>query len=139
MMLFLDGHDLRRLTMGLVEKDAFEVLETVDAAPETYLANVDRFLTTRRLRPEALEGISIVSGPGSFTSNRISLTIANTLHFVHGLPLFVLKNPLKRSPHELIQRFGVGVPVAQDAYARPFYAQPPHITAPTGGDKSLED
>lgn len=139
MILFLDGHDLRLLTIGLLEKGVFSILETVEAAPEEYLARLDHFLASYQIRLQTLEGISIVTGPGSFTSSRISLTIANTLHFVHKLPIFALENPSQLPSRELVERFGIGSALSEGAYARPFYERPPHITSPTGGDKSLED
>ncbi|MEK7615216.1 MAG: hypothetical protein AAB431_02425 [Patescibacteria group bacterium] len=137
MMLFLCAQDLQQLWIGLLNEETFHVIERKDIFPEGYLNEIDLFLKRNEIRLEDLTGLSIVTGPGSFTASRISLTIANTLHFTHKLPLFVLKNEENLSPIELISKFGVGQKVEEEEYAHAFYNRPPHITSPFG-DKPLD-
>lgn len=139
MILFLDGHDLRFVTLGIIQHDVFLVVETLSAPPEKYLACLQSFCIRHNIQLKELQGVSLVTGPGSFTSSRVSLTIANTLHFVHDLPLFTIENPSQLSPQDLLKDYGIGTPLQNDSYARPCYGRSPHITSPVSGDKSLED
>lgn len=128
MILFFSAQDLQTCWIGLIEKDSFQTLESSAVPPEQYLRTVNQFLSQQNLLPEQLSGIYVVTGPGSFTSSRISLTIANTLHFVHQIPLFVLQNPENLHPAYLLKRAEGILPLADQEYAHAFYNRPPHIT-----------
>lgn len=137
MILFLCAQDLHLFWLGLIQEKTMVNLESLAISPETYLSEVDHFLRKVQIKPEQLAGVCVVVGPGSFTSSRISLTIANTLHFVFQIPLFVLTNPDHLPPQELIALQGCGKQVSNDEYATPAYDRPPHITMPRG-DKMLD-
>lgn len=61
---------------------------------------------------ESLTGITVESGPGSFSSVRIGVTIANALSYALRIPVTALPSKKK------------GFPVV------PFYDRPPSITPP---------
>lgn len=130
MMLFLCAQDLHSVWFGLVEDSELIRLEEYETPPEGYLKKLDDFF--KDVRFSELNGICVVSGPGSFTSTRIILTIANTLHFVHGLALYVLENPDHLDPRELVTQKGIGKPINTEAFAHAAYDRPPHITEPFG-------
>ncbi len=132
MILFLSAQDLHSIWLGLIGNSTLVVLENHAASPEQYLSTLDQFLSHHRLSAQELEGICLVTGPGSFTSSRVSLTIANTLQFVHQIPLFTLENPDHLSPRELLLATGLGNPVTPGDFAHVFYERPPHITSPRG-------
>ncbi len=137
MILFLGAQDLSFFWLGLIEGLQFIRLEKYSVSPEGYLMQIDHFLLKQGQQSKDLEGICVVTGPGSFTASRISLTIANTLHFVHGTPLFVLENPDHLAPTELLSSQGLGSSVTSEQFAHVSYDRPPHITQPRG-DKSLD-
>jgi hypothetical protein len=130
MILFLCAQDLHSIWLGLIVDQAFASLKEFPVVPERYLFELDQFLSKHNVQPSDLIGICLVTGPGSFTSSRISLTIANTLHFVHKIPLFTLENPQHLSPRELLAAKGIGNPVKTQEYAHVSYDRPAHITKP---------
>lgn len=129
-MLFLCAQDLQSIWLGLIEDTEFIRLEERAVPPEGYLNALDHFF--KDIRFSDLKGVSFVTGPGSFTSSRIILTIANTLHFVHSLPLYTLENPEHLHPMELVKQKGIGNPINHADFAYATYDRPPHITRPFG-------
>jgi len=89
MMLYVNGSDIARLTLGVLSDDrsAFVVAPAaIASSPETCLKNIDAFVAAH---PESLQaGIVAVIGPGSATALRTSLAIVNTLGFTKGIPLY---------------------------------------------------
>ena len=129
MMLFLGAQDLKEISIGLIESKRLISLQVIVSRPEAYLKEIDRFLRTQQITPSALEGIVVVTGPGSFTSSRIIVTIANALHFSHGLALVGIENPDKLSPSELIANMDWHALISKD-YVHASYGRPAHITKP---------
>ena len=130
MILFLCAQDLGFFWLGLIKDQSFVVLEKINGSPEDILKNLDEFIITNKIDLDKLDGISIVSGPGSFTASRLSLMIVNGLHFTKSIPLFVLENPLKLDPEKLINKCGIGKPLSEQAFAIPDYDRPANITQP---------
>lgn len=89
MMLYVNGSDIARLTLGMLSDDRSAFIVDpgmILSSPETCLKNIAAFVATH---PEAsLTGIVAVIGPGSATALRTSLAIVNTLGFTKGLPLY---------------------------------------------------
>lgn len=137
MTLFLCAQDLRSIWIGLLKDQTFVVLEELPVPPEGYLLALDRFLKVHQQPLETVQGLCVVTGPGSFTASRVSLTIVNTLHFVYRLPLFVLTNPDRQHPERLVAEYGLGQALGVDVYAEASYDRPPHLTTPRG-DNRLE-
>ena len=133
MMLFLCAQDLHRLWIGLLQDTRVIEMQSFAASPEEYVFQLDAFLQSHTYTLEQLEGLCVVSGPGSFTSTRVMLTIANTLRFVYQLPTYVLQNPDHLEPRELLRVSGIGSAIADGDYVATFYDRPPHITQPRGG------
>ena len=128
MILFLCAQDLGFFWLGLIKDQSFVVLEKIYGSPEDILKNLDEFIITNNIDINKLDGISIVSGPGSFTASRLSLMIANGLRFTKSIPIFVLENPAKLDPGTLIKENGIGKQLSDNAYVVPAYDRPPHVT-----------
>ncbi len=138
MILFLCAQDLHRFWIGLIrDGGSVKVMEEQAAPPERYLSVIDHFLKSQEVTLDQLSGISLVTGPGSFTSTRVSLTIANALHFGKKIPLYVQQNPERLHPEQLLKQQGIGEALPCESYASAAYDRPAHITRPRG-DKSLE-
>jgi len=62
---------------------------------------IDEFLKENNINLQDLKAITVFRGPGSFTGLRVGISIANTLTFVLGIPIFGFsgykyqKEPLK--------------------------------------------
>lgn len=93
MILCIDGSDITRLVLaaydwldGTLSDSGWcpQTSRTFDVGPEGYLAAIAEFIGT----PDALKGIVLVQGPGSATSLRTSITIANALAVTHNVLLY---------------------------------------------------
>jgi len=126
MILFICAQDLGFFWLGLIQDQSFVTLEKINSSPEDILKKLDEFIITNKIDFNKLDGISIVSGPGSFTASRLSLMIANGLHFTKSIPIFVLENPSKLDPTTLIKENGIGKSALD--YVVPTYDRPPHVT-----------
>ncbi len=131
MILFLCAQDLSCLWVGLLAGTTVRTIEQKMVFPEQYLQEIDAFLMREQISLEELSGVSVVTGPGSFTASRLTLTIANTIHFTHQLPLFALQNEENLTPIALIEKCGIGEMIQPEQFAHAFYNRPPHITTPS--------
>ena len=105
---------------------AFQNFET---SPELYLFTISEFLQDHLASLEALEGLIVVSGPGSFTSTRIIVTIANALSFAKDLPIIGVENSARLSGEELIRDSGKDwIKKTSKKFISPIYDRPPNIT-----------
>lgn len=121
MILFICAQDIKFFWFGLIKDDSFVMLEKIEGAPEDQLKFLDEFLKKNSIAVDQITRISVVSGPGSFTANRIGITIANALHFTKSIPVFVLENPNHLLPDKLIKEKGIGEQVLLDQFAIPSY------------------
>lgn len=130
MILFLAAQDISRMEAGLLDsKGRLLSFQEFSVAPEGYLATVAQFLTDHLASPEALEKIVVVSGPGSFTSTRIIVTIVNTLAFAKKLSVFGVENAARQGGEELIRKSGLSwAKQKTEGFVSPVYDRPPNIT-----------
>lgn len=93
------------------------------------LVVLDELLRQARITVHQLKRICVVRGPGSFTSVRIGLILANTIGALTGIPLYGVVKKTTLTEAEVIQlsektgKRGVMV--------RPWYGKAPNITRPT--------
>lgn len=79
--LLISGQDIRELSLGLVRDGRLVGDVVVPASPERYLSAIAATLAGWNVRAEDLDALAVVTGPGSFTSSRVSTTIANAIAF----------------------------------------------------------
>lgn len=129
MILFLAAQDISRLEVGLLDNEGRLLsFQEFSAPPEEHLAALARFLSDHSLILQALERIIVVSGPGSFTSTRISATIANGLSFVLQIPVIGVPNHEGLSARELVimrAKSLINQPAA--GFVKPVYNRPATI------------
>ncbi len=126
MYLFLCSQDLHRLDLALV--DTAHVLEqtSVETTPEQFLSVLDSQLSVWHTQLARLKGVIVVSGPGSFTSSRLTVTIANAISFALSLPMIAVENPDRLAVKELLK--SIDFDTKQSEFAIPVYDRPAHIT-----------
>ncbi len=123
--LLICGQDIGFLSLGHVQDGVLVVSKTVSVRPEQYLSTVDSTMGEWGIEPSELSAVAVVTGPGSFTSSRISTVIANTIAFVKQIPVIPLENP----DHLSIDQIATQIDLKKSiSFAIPTYNRPPHIT-----------
>lgn len=89
------------------------------------LAHLDALLRTAGCEWKDIEGLGVFKGPGSFTSLRIGLTVANTISYAEHIPIVGVEGDGWRE--EALTRLAAG---DDDKQVMPHYGADPHITAP---------
>ena len=103
---------------------AYEVWQAHRALAETLHTKIDSLLASQQKTLNAIEGIVVYKGPGSFTGLRIGLTVANTLAYSLGMPVVSNTNAWIEDG---IDRLLAG---ENEIVALPEYGAPVHITQP---------
>jgi hypothetical protein len=136
MQLAVCAQDIRSITYAALDGGQILHQETLDARPQEYLSALDTLLQTWSLSLLVFKGLVVVTGPGSFTASRVSTTIANTIAFVHQIPIQGLENPDHIPLQKLLSSFSGQV----SEYVMPSYDRPPNITKsrPKSGDKKRD-
>lgn len=130
MHLLLSPQDLSYAVFGLVEgvsskaSMASEVLR-VETRPEGILQALLTYLEERHLHPDNLDGIVVVTGPGSGTALRTGMAIINTIAFVYHLPLVAVSNAEGKDIEHLLSVMDLS---KTTDFAVPTYDREPRIT-----------
>ena len=129
MMLLIAAQDIGELTVGLIERPpAHPRILTLPTNPEGYLAAIDETLKEWKTSLDDLEGIVVVTGPGSFTASRVSTTIAKGLSCSKKIPLYAVANEGRLDARALVDTIDWSCPLAPSTFAVPLYDRPPQIT-----------
>lgn len=129
MMLYVNGADIERLVLGLVDDGAWAASpEAFAGGPERFLAAIDAYLRDHHIERSAITGLAVVRGPGSSTALRSSLAIANAWGFAAQLPLAGLEKPLAATDADMLAAIASA---PSSAILTPLYASPAKITAST--------
>ena len=123
--LVIAGQDIRELSVGLSKDGAIVETRTLVSSPETYLRDVAQALEDWKITLDDLDAIAVVTGPGSFTSSRVSVMIANGIAFAKNIPVIGIPN-VERVDFAALMIPTTLPPV--DQFAVPIYDRPPHIT-----------
>ena len=130
MRLCLRGQDIGWLTVGLRrEAEGATQWKRFDVRPEQFLNSVLQALNAWNVAVEQLTSVAVVLGPGSFTALRDSLTIANTICYVHGLPIAGITAEQTDADDKVMDRLAE-VPARLTTSAVPKYGAEPNITKP---------
>ncbi|PIQ67657.1 hypothetical protein COY25_00305 [Candidatus Uhrbacteria bacterium CG_4_10_14_0_2_um_filter_41_7] len=128
MRLYLNGSDLEQLV--LADLDSEKSLIVVKTPPEGYLKEIDAYLKDFDVLPASLEGIYVVTGPGSATALRTLLSIVNTIKFAFNTKVYSVQKNLDEQDSVTIKNllnknFDQH---ADEAFAEPVYESSPRIT-----------
>lgn len=132
-ILFLNASKEKELDVFLLQKNQIykrQNLKEDFKVSENLLKLIDKLLKKNTINLNQLKGIIAVSGPGPFTSIRISAVVANTLAFALKIP--VVGIPIKNKNISEKELINLGLKKLKQArigdYIHPFYNQEPNIT-----------
>lgn len=126
MLLFLMAQDIHSITFGSIDETIIKDIQTVQTPPERYLKCLAEWLDHTSVRLKNVDGIVAVLGPGSFTSCRMSLMIANTIAFTQQISIIPLENPKRLVAEELLHSCAWQTIVSQP-FVWPVYDRAAHI------------
>jgi len=131
MILFLSAQDIHELQTAVTDQDG-RVLHhaNVSAPPEAFLSSLEAERAAWGIEWDELDAIVVVTGPGSFTSCRIVVTIANGIGFARLIPIVGIENAERHSLLALIDEgeWKARVTSRDLGFAVPVYDRPPNIT-----------
>ena len=110
------------ISVGLVENGTSKgLIYSNDGSPgsETLLSAIDQLLKMLSTKQEDLEGICITLGPGSFTSLRVSLAVAQAMGLALNIPVYGVDN--LQLIAATVPYYPHSIKVIQNAYKGEFY------------------
>jgi tRNA A37 threonylcarbamoyladenosine modification protein TsaB len=90
-------------------------------------AILNTIVRIKRKHASKLEGICVVSGPGSFSSIRTGVLIANILARIEQIPLYGIRLDQAQPVSTLVAQLDAKM-IAPQAYVKPEYDAEPNIT-----------
>ena len=87
--LFISTYN-ENLTIGLLKDDSLvskEEKKTIHSHSEFLVPLIKKILDNNNLKPQDLNQILVVNGPGSFTGIRLGITVAKTLAYTLNIPI----------------------------------------------------
>ena len=131
MMLYVNGSDIERLTIGTIADDSASFAiepKTFAVRPEEFLFTIDAWLREQRIDLASISSLAMVVGPGSATSLRTSLAWANTFAFTQSIPMYGIELAIGSDDRAALIGLGSMDP---SPMLRPVYANTPTITVST--------
>lgn len=129
MHLVILAQNLKSISVALFDNGLVCEHKDIQVAPESYLRSIDNALVEWKISLNEIKGVVVVTGPGSFTSSRVSTTIANALAFSRGIPIFTIENPNNFTLDSLFKSIDLSL-FSSVPFAFPCYNSPAHITKP---------
>ena len=107
MILYIDTANREFIKLALIKKQEVFLLEknVENKQSENLLKFLDKFLRSKKVKLQNLKRIIVNTGPGSFTSVRIGVVLANTLSFASKFQLLELLKRNKNKDDIKIVRF----------------------------------
>jgi tRNA A37 threonylcarbamoyladenosine modification protein TsaB len=93
--LLISAQDIREFHVALVQGQEIQKEAHCAVAPELYLKTFADVLGEWEINLSEIDELIVVTGPGSFTASRVSVTIVNTLAYTKSIPLRGIENTKK--------------------------------------------
>ncbi len=124
--LLIRAQDIHFFEIGLGQGNFLLQQKREELSPEHLLSGIVQALEQWQVSQKQLNHIVIVTGPGSCTASRVSVTIANTFAYAHHLPL----TAIEANPQEsFFQVWTRSFAEKTQTSASPTYTEKPHITS----------
>lgn len=127
-VLCVSAQDLKEIFFGIWKDGRFIMEIVVSVPPEEYLLALDETLKEWKMSLDDIDAVMVVTGPGSFTSSRVSVVIANTIVFAREIRIFGVENPRRLCLSELAKTVDWIARFSSSRYTVPVYDRPPYIT-----------
>jgi tRNA threonylcarbamoyladenosine biosynthesis protein TsaB len=111
-ILILDTSQTDSLSLGLIKDDFLLDLKKVKTnyrQAEKLIPALEKFLIKNKVELKNLKAIAAVKGPGSYTSLKIGLTVANTLAWGLDIPIIDLTQEEFNNQVELIKKINTRI------------------------------
>lgn len=97
-----------------------------------FLKEIENLLHQTKTKPQTLTAITVVTGPGSFSSLRVGVVVANTLAWLLKIPIISLRVGETDNDQQLYNLVTNKLKKAGKRFKqiRPFYNKEPNITWP---------
>ncbi|EKD67138.1 MAG: hypothetical protein ACD_48C00582G0002 [uncultured bacterium] len=123
MYLMIDTSERDVIALSLFDKEQKKDVR-VTASNRELLQTIDSVLTSENILPEAILGIMVVVGEGSFTSTRLATTLANTFGYVRHIPLLAISKKQAEDPQSMIPSL---LEQSSDQYLSATYSGVPNL------------
>ena len=92
MILYIDTTQREFIKLALIkQQEVFLLDKNVNTKQsENLLKFLDRFLKLKKVKLKNIESVIVNTGPGSFTSVRIGVVLANTLSYALKIPVIAV-------------------------------------------------
>ncbi|MCX6744079.1 MAG: tRNA (adenosine(37)-N6)-threonylcarbamoyltransferase complex dimerization subunit type 1 TsaB [Candidatus Parcubacteria bacterium] len=132
-ILFINASRDKELDVFLIlgNRVVDRLVQTGDYKVTEYLLKlIERILRNNKVKTADLNGIIAVTGPGPFTSLRITAAVANTLAYSLQIPVVGIINKQGLTDNEDLVKLGLKKITKAKAfrYVSPFYDRGPNIT-----------
>ena len=130
MRLCVRAQDLAWFSFALADERG-TVVKTLrkNGPPEAIFCSLVEAMERWQLHWDTLTSVAVVSGPGSYTAMRNSITIANTIAFVRNIPV-ASATALPETSDEAVFLKLAKLKARQGKWVAPAYGAPPKITKP---------
>ncbi|HNV97479.1 MAG TPA: tRNA (adenosine(37)-N6)-threonylcarbamoyltransferase complex dimerization subunit type 1 TsaB [bacterium] len=127
MILYIDTTQREFIKLALIkERDIFLLDKKVDSKQsENLLELLDKFLKSKRLKLKNLKRVIVNTGPGSFTSVRLGVVLANTLSYALKIPVIGFSEKEIITQEDMLKLSDFK---AEHEFVKPFYYKEANIT-----------
>jgi len=131
-ILFLDPTNDNLVILILFKKNKVFRIEKKYHKPlsEVLLLTLEELLKKSNTRLNTIQFIAVVSGPGSFSSLRVGIVVANTLAWSLNIAVVGLKKEEINNQEEILKIVEKKIKSKKFRPVLPFYGREPNITKP---------
>lgn len=132
MTLYLDLTTIDRVILGLRNgaKCGVKSLALSAFRHDGVLRALEVFFRQSNAVPSAVRSLVVVSGPGRFSSLRVSATIANLFSWFQGCALYTVRGEIQGPKATVEYLDALDAQKKHVKHVHPYYGRPPSITKP---------
>ncbi len=127
MILYINTCERDKIELALISKqDVFLLNKNIgNKQSENLLELLNKFLKSKKIKLDKLGKIIVNTGPGSFTSVRIGVVLANTLSFSLKIPVVGISNRVLSTNKDF---FEISNLEPESEFVKPYYYKDANIT-----------
>jgi len=128
MLVYINTTEKNLLKFALINKKSEVFLfkkEVLNKQSENMTLLFNKFLKKNKVKLDKLEKIIVNRGPGSFTSVRIGVVLANTLSYSLKIPVIGIDNFMVEKKEDYLELLNLE---PKEEFIKPFYYKEANIT-----------